>query len=407
MRKLLLLLSCMLAMSSCTTIKENVQRYPDTPYERDIGYLYAFLEDNHPDFFNHISKDEAEAVLRRNLEKQVEDPGSFYYSLAGIAAIAHDSHTQVGMDASIISALDILPIGFDLFGDDLHIVMAADGYENLLGEKVVSINGYSFERIKDLARDTISNDNDVYLAKSLCDNHLRIIQFYLNLSIAEEKAVTITTGDGKETEVPALPYIQASGMEYEYLQKAIPPTLNPASAYSAMLLDDPSALLINYHSCTEMEGFPFSSFADQVVSILSEDPYDTVVIDLRYNGGGNSEIIKPLVKGLKELENQKEIKTYVLIGEDTFSSAVMNAEDLKRELDATFVGRPTGGSSTHYGEIGIGTLPETGVMFQYSTKYFQGSSEGPLVPDIPVQRNLHDYENGTDTDLRALGLVHD
>ena len=399
------LLLVLLVMISCTTVKENDRIYPDTPYKKDVAYLYSFLENNHPDFLNHINNEEAEGILMENLERKEEDPGTFYYSLASIAAIAHDSHTLVGMDASILSAIDILPVGFDLFGEDLYVIMAADGYENLLGEKVVSINGCSFARIMDMARDTIPNDNDVYLAKSLCDNHLRILQFYINLGIAEGKTITVMTEDGKETEVRSLPYSQASGMKYEYMQKAVPPTLNPNSAYSAMLLDDPSALLVNYHACMEMEGFPFQYFAEQVVSMLSAGPYKTLVIDLRYNGGGNSEIIKPLVKGLKELETRKEIKIYVLIGEDTFSSAVMNAEELKRELDATFVGRPTGGSSTHYGEIGIGTLPETGVMFQYSTKFFQGSAEGPLLPDIPVKRNTHDYANGIDTDLKALGLV--
>ncbi len=96
---------------------------------------------------------------------------------------------------------------------------------------------------------------------------------------------------------------------------------------------------------------------------------------------------------------------YVLIGEGTFSSAILNAIELKTRLDATLVGRPTGGSVSHYGELESGTLPSSGLGYTWSSKYFDNGFEGPLLPDITVALSLDDYIQGIDTDLLALGLI--
>ena len=340
MKKLLLLLSAILFLTSCTAIRNDNGKAEASPFGKDIIFLYDFLEENHPDFNNTIKKEEAEQILNRNIrQSEDESPASFYYSLCEIAAIPHDSHTQVGMDEKMVSDLKILPIGFDRFEDELYIVMASDGYEDLIGKKVVSVNGYAFEEILDAARMAIPNDNDVYLAKSLYGNHMRIYQFYEHLGILQnEDIITIETEDMEKTDIHPLPYTDAAELEFSYLQRAIPPTLNPSSAYSAMFLDDPSAILINYHACMQMENFPFLSFCNQVLDLISENGYKSIVIDLRYNKGGDSRIISPLVEGLAKLKEQNDIAVYVLIGEDTFSSAIMNAEEMKNKLDATLVG---------------------------------------------------------------------
>ena len=43
--------------------------------------------------------------------------------------------------------------------------------------------------------------------------------------------------------------------------------------------------------------------------------------------------------------------------------------------------------------------------FSYSTKFFDGGQSGPLQPDILIEKNIDDYIRGTDTDLKALGLI--
>lgn len=308
------------------------------------------------------------------------------------------------MSLELVETLHLLPIGFDYFEETLYIVYATEEYSSLLGKKVSSINGYNFKKIMDLASDIIPHDNEVFLAGALYNNFLRMKDFYEFLGIAEkDKPMMITIEDGSSVPIDAITFSQQQKTEFFYLQKAIPDTINLDSLYSAMLLPDPTALLINYHSCSEMEGFPFSFFAKKVYELVEKNEYKKIIIDLRYNGGGNSTIIDPLVGYLKEFKG--EIEFYVLIGDGTFSSAILNAETLKNELGAILVGRPTGGSSSHFGEIQVEYLPESELTFQYSTKYFTGALKGPLMPDVLVERNLYDYEFGIDSDLKALGVL--
>ncbi|WP_262493747.1 S41 family peptidase [Niastella koreensis] len=61
-------------------------------------------------------------------------------------------------------------------------------------------------------------------------------------------------------------------------------------------------------------------------------------------------------------------KLIVLIGKLTFSSAIMNAIELKRGTNAILVGEPTSGSVNHYGEVRAFRLPHTKIIIGYSTR---------------------------------------
>jgi Peptidase family S41 len=60
---------------------------------------------------------------------------------------------------------------------------------------------------------------------------------------------------------------------------------------------------------------------------------------------------------------------YVLIGRRTFSSAMMNALQLREQTNATLVGEPTGGTPNSYGEVLSFRLPFSNLVIGYSTKY--------------------------------------
>ena len=100
------------------------------------------------------------------------------------------------------------------------------------------------------------------------------------------------------------------------------------------------------------------------------------------------------------LKKQKCTK-FCLIGENTFSSAILNAVSLKDDARFTLVGTPTGGSINHYGEIKSFTLPESKWEVYYSTKYFKMSRkyDGPIRPDVTVTRTIEDYVSGRDAEM--------
>lgn len=353
---------------------------PGLLFAGDITVLYEDLSLRHPDFFNAVSREEAGRIVASlEAESATYDSVEYWYALEKVAAIAHDSHTQVALDANVLTSMHFLPIGFDLFDEGLAIVWAGAGYEELLGQIVDTICGLDLDGLLALAVDWISHDNEVHLTQSLLDNHLVFHEFYETLSLVDEgDDITIALSDGRIIDIPALSFDEWAVMERKILQEAIPPTLNPADPYSAMLLDDPEALLVNYHSCVDWPAMPMADFALRVEELVREEGFTKVIIDLRYNAGGDSSVIDPLVDALERIQDERGLEVYVLIGEDSFSSAILNALTLCDRLGAILVGRPTGGSVSHFGELQSFVLPDTGLTCWYSTKWFDNGEKGPL-----------------------------
>lgn len=371
----------------------------------DLTYLYDFLEKSHPDFYNSLSESEARAILDEEIVKtgmNPEDEVSFFFSLQHIASIPHDSHTGMMLTSDLFYKMSAFPVVFDFFSDDLVVTTIESSHSAFLAGTVESINGVDVDEILRRAAEIIPHDNDVYLKLQLKNNYLSFAQFYSAIGIDADD-MTLSFADGTSLTLEKIPYEQFASTSFAYLRQSYPDTLGQGSYYSAYALPDPDTLLINYHASAEMPNFPFRDFVTAVSDLIDENGYSRIVIDLRYNGGGNSEVINPLIDVLKE----KDAEVFVLIDEGTFSSAVLNALTLKEELGAVFAGRPSGGSASHYGELKSGTLPYSAMAFSYSTKFFDNGVSGPLMPDILIEKDIDDYRNGIDTDLRVLGFLEE
>jgi C-terminal processing protease CtpA/Prc len=154
-----------------------------------------------------------------------------------------------------------------------------------------------------------------------------------------------------------------------------------------------------------MPALPFAAFSEKLMALADANPVRRFVVDLRHNGGGNSALAEPLIAELKQRPaiNRKGV-LFAVIGRRTFSSAVLNALQLRSETQATLVGEPTGGRPNHYGEVRSFSLPNSGLPVTYSTKYFAYAKEDTpsLTPDILVEVSSSDYFAGRDPVLEAI-----
>ena len=123
--------------------------------------------------------------------------------------------------------------------------------------------------------------------------------------------------------------------------------------------------------CSEDPDLTIKDFTKKISNDLKNNSYKKLIIDLRYNTGGNSQILAPVIKCISNYKKDNKIDIYTLIGEKTFSSAVINSIQLKDELNATLVGSATGGSVNCYGDIRNFDLPNLPMTVIYSTKYFE------------------------------------
>ena len=191
-----------------------------------------------------------------------------------------------------------------------------------------------------------------------------------------------------------------------FQRDSVPVTAEQDAIYWSTALDE-NTYFIQYNSCKEDPDLPMVQFVQQVEADLESGGYQNIIIDLRYNSGGNSEVIRLLEKALFfHSFNVDNVQFYILIGGRTFSSATIAATDFKNTptVNSIFVGQPTGGVLICPGNINTIRIENPPFGVQYSTKFFDllGGQEGPLMPDYTVPQPFAQYAKGEDAEIAYL-----
>jgi hypothetical protein len=150
---------------------------------------------------------------------------------------------------------------------------------------------------------------------------------------------------------------------------------------------------------------PFAELVKEIFAVADSQPTQKFVVDLRRNGGGNSAVIWSLYGELKKRPQLiKKGNLFVLVSSRTFSSAFMNALEMRNTLNALWVGEAPGQKPNAYGEVRQFQLPNSKIVVQYSTKFWElmkGSDIAFVPVDVPVQMSFSDYTKGHDQVLQA------
>jgi hypothetical protein len=133
-----------------------------------------------------------------------------------------------------------------------------------------------------------------------------------------------------------------------------------------------------------------------------------LVIDLRFNTGGNLDLFNDLMTRLQQEAAGRPV--YVITGRATFSAGLYHAAQWKQWGKATFIGEPVGDRLDYWSEGGNINLPNSKIAIhfadsfhRYSHKeypdrkpYFEELSIDSLAPDDPVRPSFVDYAAGRD-----------
>lgn len=362
----------------------------------EFEYLKNKINSSHKDFYNSVSKSECEK-LYNTLVKDIEsiDDATYYFTLSSYLALLNDSHTSL-YAPNLGLSFKYYGIQLNFIGDNVYVVSGIANLKDYMAKRVVKINNYPIETIIERGGKVVPHDNEEYL-KLWLNNQLNNASFLSFIKVANtpDDDVKLTFEDGTTLTLSTMQIAQLRSNELISAAISYSPYIYQGY-YDARDIDD-NTLLISYNTCAEDPNYSIKDFTKDIKKKLSKTKYKKIIVDLRYNMGGDSSLFEPIIELLKK----KKCEKYCLIGEQTFSSGILNAVSLKEKASFTLVGTPTGGSINHFGEVKSFILPESGWEVYYSTKYFKLSKkyEGSINPDVKIEKDISSYIEGRDLEI--------
>jgi hypothetical protein len=408
----------------------------------DIDSLYASIKEIHVDMFANISKQEFEKNLNQ-IKTQLKDSMTrieFHKNIAPLVEKLGDGHTslQYPKDDLKDPSIRLFPIVVDINFKDSSVIVADDYSqgENKIPTtaKIISINRKSATTIIGEMFHYVSGEKTFFKAEilssqftpllySLCGDTTFTIQYqYKNKILCKT--------------VPAIFYSQ----RYE---SKIKKTTNHIDNYSLHIDDKKKIAIIEFNSFSNLSHF--RKFIDSAFVIIKQKKLNDLIIDIRKNGGGNSDLgdelfqyISPvafkqfgkrivnnsyrrmqfyksaysdtitdpiglqtrndttLIK-LRENRNRFTGNVYLLTSHFTFSSAASFSWAFKYFKMGTTIGEETGGMAVCFGDIIWQTLPNTKIKYFVSHKKFYqyGATDNDIhgtIPDYIVsEKNALDF----------------
>ena len=373
--------------------------------QEDLDFLYEVLAGAHPDAFAKTPESEflaLKAEIAGRLETETDT--EFLLDLMRLTALAGDSHTSVSVGS--LANFRAYPFALVRRGESWYLSAAAPEDKDLLCREVTELAGKPVEEVIEAYGTLFSADNPVHLRRSFRQAcNVADIYEYLGLVKAGEP-LTVTLEGGKALTLEPMGMEEMNKLEavrISDLIKGQPETAARDAYYFAEPLTE-EVYYIQYNVCQEAEDLPMEEFAALVKKDLEGGDYRRVLLDLRNNGGGSDGVIWPLFEVLREAMDGGT-KLVGLIGEATFSSALINAVEIQ-EMGGVLAGESAGGSVCHFGAVKTFSLPNSKVRGQVSSKYIDlntlldaaaGRGVEALEPDAQVYQTLEDTLAGKDT----------
>lgn len=322
--------------------------------------------------------------------------------LMAIIASVGDAHTTL-----IPRVNRYLPFEFYWFAEGLHIVAAPPELQNWLGAKIVAVEDQPIEAVIEALTGILSHENQAFVM-SLLPSYLAAAELLYGLEICdntENIQLTLQKPDEIPKELTVQTISSSSRLEsFVRLEQALPvlPLYRQRRDQSIWFTDAaPDCIYVQYNACRETLDCPMNTVFEDLIARIEDQQPAQIIIDLRDNGGGDSTLLEPLIHDLSTFP----VKVFVIIGRNTFSSALLNSFALQRLAGATVVGEPSGGKPNCYGEVKYLTLNNSKMQVRYSTQYYHLIEDDMLLsmmPDLPCPVMLADYISGQDPCLAAI-----
>jgi peptidase S41-like protein len=325
-----------------------------------------------------------------------------------------DGHSGIfPLDSAHRRVLHLFPLYLYDFSDGLFVV-AAPGHPELVGSKLLSMDGIDATTLKRdvwplVPRDNDSTREDRFMSFMLAAEVLHGLglrsgigpaAFTLQKPGAAARVVNLAP-------VAARTYLRLMRPSFPSFVYALPKRPKPlylrrrGEDHYVTTIDHGRVVFVGYNQTLGST----ATDAQRVLRLAKQRKVRRVVVDVRLNPGGDNHTYAALLQALRSRWVDRAGRLVVLISRSTFSAAENFIADLERHTKAVFVGEDSGGSPNLYGDVTAVALPTAGVSVNIATQYWQKSvADDPRVtiePDVRVPLGSRAFFRGGDPVLAA------
>jgi hypothetical protein len=328
--------------------------------------------------------------------------------LAKAVALAGNAHTRLHL---LRDRADVrrFPIRLWWFADGLYVIRAAPGHAGLLGCRVEAIAERPVDTVGALVAPLFAGNASWRSYMSVYSLTSPEILEGLGVVRGLESVPWSFRCDGRpvEAHLAPLPVSREEASEEAWRdlspahsgpggpwvtalrgpQARLPLYLrHPGRYYWVERLRSRRALYVQYNRAQNMPGGRrLLAFADEVVAEARGGRLETVVVDLRFNTGGDLTAGRRLMERIRDLAAAARADVAVITGRATFSAGLFHAAQW-RQWGATLVGEPPGDDLDFWAEGGTIVLPNSRLTLRYSDAFHAYSTRA--YPDVKAYMDL-------------------
>ena len=405
-------------------------------FSADIAKLQEFLDLDKS--YSPAERAEAEAAFAKLKAEAPNMPlAAFHLAVARIAALSQNGHTMMPAGLWMFS-FNRIPLRFHVFADGVYVVHAPDAMRDLIGARVVSIDGHTADELRAAfgqyfgAREGKRDEWVGFFIESpelLHEAGLAKASDRLDVALALANGSTVTRTVQGALDAPneeLLNFLDVSRLvayaeENVGRASAVPFYLQGERRnFAATSLPDLDAVYVQIRVNKDFYEQKIDPFFVEARNLVKKIKPKNAVVDLRLDAGGDLNTTRNFLQALPSMI-AKDGKIFVLTSGRTFSAGIASAGYLKQAAPerVTIVGEPIGDFLEFWAEGEFLLLKKSRAAVLYASErhnYMTGCQEADchssikrhpirvksLEPDIAAPLTYADYRAGRDVALEAV-----
>lgn len=382
-----------------TVMSHQPSSIPSLSHEQWREDLHVFaqqLVQRHKNPYHLISQAAfAQAVAALDAQIPVLKDYEIVVGIERLAAMIGDGHTRL----DTTGLYHALPFEAFWFGRSLRVVRTTPAYQRALGAQIVAVEQHPLHAVQKRLQDLIPQaENRWYTLHESASRLLSVERLAARGIVPHLGDVHITVRDDlrNTTTLPMTPLSPASPVTWTEVTTPLPLFAQRRdTAFWFTTLPESHTVYVHFRGYQAIE-----EHAKKLWAYVDDYAPERLVIDMRHNRGGNYTLGREHL--VYEAQFRRAINCkghlFVITGRATFSAAMTNVIDFRRETDAILVGEPVGARPNGYQELDQFQLPNSHLqvycsMFSYR---FQDNQRPTVLPDMRIDPDWARYKAGRD-----------